>query len=149
VIEVPVHTAVAEAEILTVGTTDGKITIDNTFEVSVFGLIQAPVAVKIHFTSAPLVKVFDVNDAPVAVFTPFTCHWYEGEVPPFVGVAVNTTDVPVQTLFALVAMVTSGAEAGFTVIVTGVAVAVGTVGQDAEDVITTVITSPLFNVEEE
>ena len=33
-IEVPVHTAVAEAEILTVGTTDGKITIDNTFEVS-------------------------------------------------------------------------------------------------------------------
>jgi len=66
-----------------------------------------------------------------------------------VGVAVKTTDEPVQTLLALVAIVTSGAEAGFTVIVTGVAVAVGTVGQDAEDVITTVITSPLFNVEEE
>jgi len=64
-------------------------------------------------------------------------------------VAVNTTDVPVQTLLALVAMVTSGADAGLTVIVTGVAVAVGTVGHDAEDVITTVITSPLFNVEEE
>jgi len=75
VIEVPVQTEVAEAEILTVGTTDGKITIASVFEVSVFGLIQAPVAVKIHFTSAPLVKVFDVNEAPVAVFTPFTCHW--------------------------------------------------------------------------
>ena len=66
-----------------------------------------------------------------------------------VGEAVNTTDEPVQILFALVAMVTSGTEAGFTVIETGVAVAVGSVGQDAEEVITTVITSPLFNVEEE
>jgi hypothetical protein len=66
-----------------------------------------------------------------------------------VGVAVNTTDEPVQTLLAFAAMITSGAEAGFTVIVTGEAVAVGTVGQDAEDVITTVITSPLFNAEEE
>jgi len=75
VIEVPVQTEVAEAEILTVGTTDGKITIDITFEVSVFGLIQAPVAVKIHLTTAPFVKVFDVNEAPVAVLTPFTNHW--------------------------------------------------------------------------
>lgn len=46
-------------------------------------------------------------------------------------------------------MVTSGEEAGFTVIVTGDAVAVGTEGHDADDVITTVITSPLFNAEDE
>ena len=40
-------------------------------------------------------------------------------------------------------MVTSGVEDGLTVIVTGVAVAVGTVVQVADDVITTVTTSPL------
>ena len=30
----------------------------------------------------------------VPTFAPFTCHWYDGVVPPFVGVAVNVTDVP-------------------------------------------------------
>jgi hypothetical protein len=39
-------------------------------------------------------------------------------------------------------MVTSGVEDGLTVIVTGVAVAVGTVVHVADDVITTVTTSP-------
>ena len=42
-------------------------------------------------------------------------------------------------------MVTSGVDDGFTVMVTGVAVAVGTVVQVADDVITTVTTSPLPN----
>ena len=31
---------------------------------------------------------------------PLTFHWYEGVVPPFVGVAVKVTDVPEQTGFA-------------------------------------------------
>ena len=31
---------------------------------------------------------------------PLTFHWYEGVVPPFVGVAVMVTDVPEQTGFA-------------------------------------------------
>ena len=28
---------------------------------------------------------------------PFTFHWYDGEVPPLVGVAVKVTDVPAHT----------------------------------------------------
>ncbi len=43
-------------------------------------------------------------------------------------------------------MVTSGVEDGLTVIVTGVAVAVGTVVHVADDVITTVTTSPFPKV---
>ena len=31
---------------------------------------------------------------PVPTLEPFTCHWYEGFVPPFVGVAVNVFDAP-------------------------------------------------------
>jgi hypothetical protein len=28
------------------------------------------------------------------IFVPLRCHWYVGEAPPFVGVAVNVTEVP-------------------------------------------------------
>ena len=47
------------------------------------------------FTSVELVNV----GPPVPAFTPFTCHWYVGVAPGFVGVAVNITEVPAQILF--------------------------------------------------
>ena len=34
----------------------------------------------------------------VPAFTLFTIHWYTGEVPPLVGVAVKVTEVPWQIL---------------------------------------------------
>jgi hypothetical protein len=33
----------------------------------------------------------------VPVFTPFTCHWYTGDVPGFTTVAVNVTELPRHT----------------------------------------------------
>ena len=36
----------------------------------------------------------------VPVFDPLTFHWYEGAVPPLIGLAVNITEVPTQTGFA-------------------------------------------------
>ena len=49
---------------------------------------------------------------------PSTLHWYWGEVPPFTGVAVKVTEVPVQTGLAEAAMLTLTVCAGFTVITT-------------------------------
>jgi hypothetical protein len=62
---------------------------------------------------------------------------------------VNVTEVPVQIApVGLAAMVTTGVTLAFTVIVTGVLVAVGVVRQEAFEVITTVTTSPFMSVVE-
>ena len=45
-------------------------------------------------------------------------HWYNGDVPPFEGVAVNVTEVPAQTGFAEAAIETLTCSIGFTVMVT-------------------------------
>jgi hypothetical protein len=64
------------------------------------------------FTSVELVNV----GLLVPVGTPFTCHWYVGVVPGFVGVAVNITEVPAQILFpGLAAIITEGVVVGLTV----------------------------------
>ena len=43
-------------------------------------------------------------------------HWYVGEVPPFVGVAVNVTDVPSQMILpGFAAILTLTGKFGFTV----------------------------------
>ena len=55
-----------------------------------------------------------------------------------VGVAVNVTDEPEQTVVLGVVILTEGVTAGFTVIVIPVEVAVVVVGQAAFDVITQV-----------
>lgn len=55
-------------------------------------------------------------------------------LPPLVAVAVKVTGIPPHMLFTDSAIVTVGAEAVLTVIVTGVAVAVGTDVQVADEV---------------
>ena len=62
-----------------------------------------------------------------------------------VGVAVKVTALPLQMVVLLALMLTAGAAVGLTLMVTGVAVAVGTLGQAAEEVITTVTASPFAN----
>jgi hypothetical protein len=84
-------------------------------------------------TTSPFVRVVEVK---VGLFVPtfelLTLHWYEGAVPPFVGVAVNVTDVPAQMApDGDAAMVTPGVTFALTVIVIGVLVAVGVVVQEA------------------
>ena len=67
-------------------------------------------------------------------------------MPPLVGVAVNVTLVPVQIeLPGLAAMLTDGVTVDPTIIVIAVDVAVVGLAQPSEEVITTVITSPLAN----
>jgi hypothetical protein len=82
----------------------------------------------------------------VPAFTPFTFHWYEGVDPPFVGVAVNVTEVPEQTGFADGATETLTGRIGFTVMVTVFEVAGLPDRQVALDVRTQVIASPLTGV---
>ena len=79
-------------------------------------------------------------------FTPLTFHWYTGDVPPLVGVAVNVTFVPAQTGFWDAVTETLTGNIGFTVIVTGLEVAGLPVGQMTFEVRTQVITSLLTGV---
>jgi hypothetical protein len=70
-------------------------------------------------TAFPLVKAVVEN---VALFVPTGVapiyHWYEGVVPPFVGVAVNVTLSPAQIVVDVeAAMLTEGVSIGFTVTV--------------------------------
>jgi hypothetical protein len=56
---------------------------------------------------------------PVPTLTPFNCHWYVGVAPPFVGVAVNVTEAPVQDGLdpEVIATFTEGVTVGLTVTV--------------------------------
>ena len=82
--------------ILTEGATVGFTTIVIPADVAVVGAAHAALEVKTTVTISPFAKVVVVNVDEVAppMFVPFTCHWYVGPAPPFVGVAVNVTDVP-------------------------------------------------------
>lgn len=80
----------------------------------------------------------------VPTFTPFSFHWYDGEAPPFVGVAVNVTDVPLHIVLpGLAEILTAGVTVVLTVIVIPPLVAVVGEAQLALLVITQVIILPL------
>ena len=53
---------------------------------------------------------------PVPTFEPFNFHWYVGVVPPFVGVAVNVTEVPSQIVAAEAEILTLAGKLGLTTI---------------------------------
>ena len=117
------------------------------FEVAVAGEAHDELEVITQVTTAPLVSVVLVNVALlVPAFTPFTFHWYDGVLPPLVGVAVNVTAEPGQKLVDGVVMLTAGVTAPLTVIVIALEVAVAGDAQVAVEVITQVTTAPLVNV---
>ena len=66
--------------------------------------------------------------------TPPFFHWYNGDVPPFDGVAVKVTEVPAQTGFAETTTETLTCNIGFTVMVTVFEVAGFPEGQVAFEV---------------
>lgn len=80
---------------------------------------------------------------------PFTFHWYEGVVPPLVGVAVNVADDPVQSGFdpPVCEIATLGTTVVLTVIVTAELVAVVGAAQVALLVNTQVTACPLVIVD--
>jgi hypothetical protein len=84
----------------------------------------------------------------VPTFAPLTLHWYDGVSPPFTGVAVNVTEVPVQIGSAGRAeILTLTGTVGVTDIVTILEVAGLPVTQGAVEVIVTVTASLLTSVD--
>jgi hypothetical protein len=88
---------------------DAPVLIVTEFEVAVVGDAQASDDVSVHVTTAPLVSDELIN-VPLFVpaFVPFTFHWYEGLVPPFVITDVNVSATPLQMLVVLALMVIVG-----------------------------------------
>ena len=76
-------------------------------------------------------------------FIPLIFHWYDAAAPPLMAVALKVTGVPAQTGLADGIMVTLTGRIGFTVMVTGVAVAGLPVAQVALDV-SSQVTRSLF-----
>jgi hypothetical protein len=82
------------------------------------------------------------------MFAPAFFHWKVGAVPPFVGVAVNVTLVPVHIVWlpVVIAVATEGVNVALTTIVMPVLVAVvGETHISALGVITQVIASVFAN----
>ena len=78
---------------------------------------------------------------------PFNFHWYEGDAPPLVGVAVKVTDVPAQIApDGDAAIATEGVTFAFTVIVIVLDVAVAGLAHGLFDVITQLTWSLFTNV---
>ena len=113
----PEHIA---ATCVNVGVTIGLTTIVTSFDVA-SDTIKHGVAFDVitQVITSPLTREFEVYVEAVApeIDVPFFFQTYDGEVPPFVGVAVNVTDVPSQIVVALAAIETPAVSSGFTVMV--------------------------------
>jgi len=66
------------------------------FDVAGLPVTQLRFEVITHRTLSPFAGLYVKVCELVPAFTPFTFHWYTGVVPPFIGVALNVTDVPGQ-----------------------------------------------------
>ena len=53
------------------------------------------------FAICRFVEVAPETFPPLFKITPFFFHWYDGDEPPLVGVAVKVTEVPSQILVVL------------------------------------------------
>jgi hypothetical protein len=143
VTDVPGQILLALGDTVTDGTGAGR-TVIVTWLLTVAGEAQVAFEVRITFTTSLLFKVELLKVGLfVPTLLPFNCHWYEGVVPPFIGVAVNVTDVPGQILLALGEILTDGVTRSLTAMVIVLLVTDAEVGHTALDVITTVILSAL------
>ena len=145
---VPAQIVELDAEMLTLAGKFG-LTVIVIFPL-VAGLAVAQVALEVKttvtispFDSAEFVYVALL----VPTFPPFNFHWYAGDEPPLLGVAVKVTFVPAQIVELDAAMLTLTGKLGFTVIVIFPLVAGFVVAQVALEVKTTVTMSPFANVE--
>jgi len=143
---VPWQTVLADAPMETLTGNDDDC--DKTIWFEVTGLVplmQLALEVSLHVTASPLSgeheKAGEAAGGPEA--TPFTNHWYNGAVPPFVAVAAKSTEVPWQNGLVNVVMVTLAGMAEFTDMVTGAEVTGLLLAQAALEVILQVTASPL------
>ena len=74
--------------------TGGMLTIIVTVEVSGPSAQLAEEFIMHDIWSPLFNELFEYVEEFVPTFTPFSCHWYVGEVPPFTAVALKVTFVP-------------------------------------------------------
>jgi len=136
VTEVPEHILLPGfAAILTAGIKTGFTVIVILLLETVVGAAQVAFDVRDKDTTSPFASVVEVKVLLfVPALVPFTVHWYEGDAPPFKGLAVNVTDVPAQMLVLVALMLTLGTTTLFTAIVIVLLVAVDGDAQVAFDV---------------
>lgn len=93
-------------------------------------------------------ELFEYVVLLVPTFVPFNFHWYEGVVPPLVGVAVNVTFVPEQIFVALALILTLAGKVGLMVTLVVLKLPITVLQPEPEDrlVIVTVV-DPKFNDE--
>lgn len=118
--------------------------------VAVVGLAQEAFDVITQLTICPFVKVVVVYVALlVPTLLPFTFHWYDGVVPPLLGVAVKVTEAPdaLGLVPEVIAMLTAGVTAVLKLMVMLLLVAVVVLAQAKFDVKTHVTTWPAVKVE--
>jgi hypothetical protein len=133
------------ALMLTAGATGALTIIVMALDVTVVVETQVAFDVITQVTTSPFTNEDVVNEELfVPAFVPFTFHWYAGVVPPFVGVAVKVTAVPLQILVADALMATTGVAFDPTEIVIALDVSLLGTAHPALDV-NTHFTTSLFN----
>lgn len=145
-----VQMLVEDAATLTAGATLLLTVMLMLFELTVVVPAQGLVEVNSQVTTAPLVNAVVLNEEElVPAAEPFTFHWYEGDEPALVTLALKVTVAPAQTVVLPVEMVIEAAESEFTV--TAIAFEVTDTGeaQVAFEVITHETRSLLFSVDDE
>ena len=138
---VPEHILLADAPIVTLTGRFGLTVMTTVLDVAGLPVAQVALDVSITVTWSLLTGVYVKLVLLGPVFTPFTCHWYEGVNPPLVGVAVNVTGVAEQTGLAEATIETLTGNELFTVMVMEFEVAGLPVGQVALEVSIHVTTS--------
>ena len=135
------------AVMLTEGTTSGVMVIVMLLLVTVTGLAQGALLVSVQVITSPLLRLLSTYMIEVPTVTLFFFHWYTGDVPPLVIVAVKVTGVPAHTgLAGLEVIVIAGVSIGFTVMVMALLVTTVGIVQLALLVSTQVTTSLLLSV---
>ena len=147
-IGVPAHTEFTDAVTETLGTTWDVTDTAIPLLRAVADVTHPKLEVSSTETTSLLLNADVLNtELFIPVFTPLTFHWYEGEGPPFVAVAVNTTDDPAQIDVVDAAIVTAGVTVGVRDTVIELLNAVFDTAQEALEVNSTETTSPLESVE--
>ena len=116
VTELPWQKGLADAEIVTLTGKFGLTVIVTVLLVAGFPVGQIIFDVRRQVTTSPLLGKNEYAGRSVPTIIPFTFHSNDGAEPPFVGLARNVTDVPVQIGFADGEMVTLTGFNGLTTI---------------------------------
>jgi hypothetical protein len=118
VTEVPGHIVVADATTVTDGTGAGFTVMVIPVLVTTAGEAQTAFDVNSSVTTSLLLRAVEVKVALlVPAFIPLTFHWKVGAAPPFIGVAVNVTEVPGHIVVADAVTDTEGTTRSLTVMV--------------------------------